>query len=295
VTERRFQTVAIVGVGLIGASFGLALRRAGFRGRILGVSSPAAAEEGLRRGAIDEAKPLAEAAQQADLLLLAQPICRILDTLGSLDAWLQPHCLVTDAGSTKLRIVERARRSIQRAQFLGGHPMAGKEKRGAAEAEADLFAGRTWILTPSDPRELQTAAARELLHWIRDMGAVPLIMSPEEHDRVVAFTSHLPQLLSTALAVTLSEQLQAPEHLRAGGPGLRDMTRLAASPFDIWRDIVATNQEPIRVALALCLETLKRLQSLLGTDGLATAFERAAAFARSIRDENTPPARRLTT
>ena len=119
------ETVAIVGVGLIGGSFGLALRKAGFRGRLIGVSSASAIREALERGAIDEALPLAEAVAQADLVYLAQPICRILETLAALDGWLRPGSLVTDAGSTKSRIVELGRRAIRRGQFLGGHPMAG--------------------------------------------------------------------------------------------------------------------------------------------------------------------------
>jgi prephenate dehydrogenase len=283
VSAAPFQTVAVVGVGLIGASFGLALKKAGFRGRILGVSSAPALEDALRRGAIDEAAPLQQAASQADLILLAQPIHRILQTLESLDAWLRPGALVTDAGSTKAHIVAQGRRSLRRAQFLGGHPLAGKEKRGAAEADADLFAGRTWVLTPEDPAELETPPARELLGWLRALGARPLLLSAAEHDRVVAFTSHLPQLLSTGLAAVLAEQLDRDEHLRASGPGLLDMTRLAASPFEIWRDILATNREAVDQALAACLDRLQSIRAALGSDALAAEFERAAELARRLR------------
>ncbi|MGC8793849.1 MAG: prephenate dehydrogenase, partial [Bryobacteraceae bacterium] len=237
--KARFENVVIVGAGLIGGSFGLALKKAGFRGTITAVSSPAAVAEALRVGAADQAAPLEQAAARADLILLARPILGILQTLPLLDACVQPHCLVTDAGSTKARIVEQARRSLRRAQFLGGHPMAGKETRGAAAAEADLFTGRTWILTPAAPEELETPAAREFVALIEAIGARPLVLTPEEHDRVVAFTSHLPQLLSSGLAATLAAHLTDDEHLRASGPGLLDMTRLAGSPFDIWRDILA--------------------------------------------------------
>ena len=126
------ETIAIVGVGLIGGSFGLALKQAGFRGTILGVSSPAAVRAGLDRGAIDRGATLEEAAREADLLYLAQPIGRILDALHHLDPLVRPEALVTDAGSTKHAIVTAARRLLRRCQFLGGHPLAGKEKRGAA-------------------------------------------------------------------------------------------------------------------------------------------------------------------
>lgn len=284
-TSRPFETVAIVGAGLIGASFGLALKKAGFGGRILGVSSPAALEDARRRGAIDETASLEEAAERADLILLAQPILRIVETLKRLDRWVRPGALVTDAGSTKGRIVSTARRAIRRGQFIGGHPMAGKEKRGAAQADPDLFRGRTWILTPVEAAELETPAARELLSWIRAIGGAPLILGPEEHDRVVALTSHLPQLLSTALASTLAEQLQRPEQLRASGPGLLDMTRLAASPFEIWRDILATNSEAIRLALDACLAKLAGMRAALESEELAREFERAGVLARSLRGE----------
>ena len=277
------ETVAIVGTGLIGASFGLALKEAGFEGRILGVSSAAAVKDALERGAIDEALPLVQAVARADLVFLSQTIGRILETLRVIGPCLRPDALVTDAGSTKVRIVEQARRSIRGAQFLGGHPMAGKEKRGAAEAEATLFAGRTWVLTPAAPADLDTAAAREYLSWIRRIGAVPLVLSPEEHDRVVALTSHLPQLLSTALASTLATRLSAPEHLQAAGPGLADMTRLASSSYELWGDILATNSGAIDAALAACIAELERLRGGLTSEEMRRAFAAAAAFAARLR------------
>jgi prephenate dehydrogenase len=277
------ETVAIVGTGLIGASFGLALREAGFEGRIVGVSSAPAAKDALERGAIDEALPLVQAVARADLVFLSQTIGRILETLRVIGPCLRPDALVTDAGSTKARIVEQARRSIRGAQFLGGHPMAGKEKRGASEAEAGLFAGRTWILTPSAAADLETPAAREYVSWIRKTGAVPLVLAPEEHDRVVALTSHLPQLLSTALASTLAARLGAPEHLRAAGPGLVDMTRLASSSYELWGDILATNTGAINAALAACIQELERLRGGLTSEEMRRAFATAAAFAARLR------------
>src|SRR5437868_6705522 len=143
-----FHTVAIVGVGLIGGSFGLALRKFGFRGEILGVTSERTIAEAVERGAIDRGLSLGEAAGQADLIYLAQPIGRIMDTLRRLDPLVKEGALITDAGSTKSAIVSLARQVIHRCLFLGGHPMAGKEKRGVAEADPDIFQGRTWVLTP---------------------------------------------------------------------------------------------------------------------------------------------------
>src|SRR5437773_345034 len=154
------QTVAIVGVGLIGGSFGLALKKAGFTGKVLGVSSERTLTAAIERGAIDEAAALGDAAGRAGLIYLAQPIGRIVDTLRHLDAFVQPGTLITDAGSTKSAIVSAARMHIRRCQFLGGHPMAGKERRGVAEADADLFRDRAYVLTPEDPADLEAPPAR---------------------------------------------------------------------------------------------------------------------------------------
>jgi len=283
------ESVTIVGVGLIGASFGLALRKAGFRGRIIGVSSAPALRDALAAGAIDEALPLEEAAAQADLIYLAQPIQRIMETLTRLDAFLRAGALITDAGSTKARIVEQGRRSIRRGQFLGGHPMAGKEKRGAAEADADLFAGRTYVLTPEKPEELETPAACEFGEWVRAIGALVATMRPDEHDRVVAHTSHLPQLLSTTLAVTLAGELQWDDHLRAAGPGLADMLRLAGSSYEIWGDILATNPAEIDAALGRFLKRLEELRRTLGSEQTREAFETASAFAARVRRPANKP------
>ena len=166
------RNVAIIGTGLIGASFGLALRKAGFDGVITGVSGPRSIAEAMAVRAIDRGAPLADAVADADLVFLSQTIGRILDTLRYLDPLLRPGALVTDAGSTKCEIVDLARQCITRGQFLGGHPMAGKEKRGAAAAEADLFRNRTWVLTPDEPAELTTPGAREFRGWLERLGAL---------------------------------------------------------------------------------------------------------------------------
>src|ERR1700733_12559517 len=136
------DTVAIFGVGLIGGSFALAIRKAGFNGKIIGVSSDDTIRAALALHVVDAALPAREAAEQADLLYLAQPIHRIVDSLADLNAWVKPEALITDAGSTKQAIVDRASQVISRAQFLGGHPMAGRERRGVEAAEANLFQGR---------------------------------------------------------------------------------------------------------------------------------------------------------
>lgn len=277
------RTVAIVGVGLIGGSFGLALRKAGFDGEILGVSSDGAIADALQRGAIDRGLKLAEAAGLADLIYLAQPIGRIMDTIRRLDAVVKQGALITDAGSTKSAIVSLARTVIRKAQFLGGHPMAGKEKRGVVEADADLFRGRTYVLTPTREQDMETAPAKEFVGWIEKIGAKPVLMGPDQHDLVVSFTSHLPQLASTALAATVGENLESPEDLEVAGPGLTDTTRLAKSAYEIWRDILATNTDSIDRALAAYIARLEHMRENLRTRQMQEHFEAGAALASRLK------------
>jgi prephenate dehydrogenase len=276
------KTVAIFGVGLIGGSFALALRRAGFPGRILGVSSPATIQRALNLRVIDAGATAREAGQSADLIYLSQPILRILEVLPDLNDWVQPEALITDAGSTKSTIVAKARSVISRCQFLGGHPMAGREQRGVEAAEAGLFDGRPYVLTPQSQSELETENARELLDWIARIGACPVILDPQKHDRIVAFTSHLPQLISTGLAALLNgrEELQA----RVFGPALVDSTRLALSSFDIWGDILATNSAPVKEALRAYIATLDEFRQSLDSPSMRDHFERGAHLASEIRD-----------
>jgi prephenate dehydrogenase len=266
------NTVAIVGVGLIGGSFALALRASGFTGKIVGVSSPDAVRAALEHRVIDEALPLADAAAMADLIYLARPIEGILAVLDELDAYVKPGTLITDAGSTKSAICARAAEKIQHGRFVGGHPMAGKEARGAAEADASLFRGRPYILT---------SRCGELESLIANFGARVVIMSAEEHDVLVALTSHLPQLISTALAASIGTK---PEAARVAGPAAMDLTRLALSPYEIWRDIFATNAANIDSALGLFIAKLEGLRSHLKDAKIESEFENAAAAARALRE-----------
>jgi prephenate dehydrogenase len=277
------QNVVIVGTGLIGASFGLALRKAGFAGTITGVSSPGAIADATAAGAIDRGASLEAAVPDADVVFLSQTIGRILDTIRHLDPLLRPGTLVTDAGSTKCSIVDLAREKVTRGQFLGGHPMAGKETRGAASADPELFRGRTWILTPDEASELHTSSALEFRMWLQRIGARVLILDADEHDRVVSLTSHLAQLASTALAATVSDNLGEPPRLAAAGPGLEDMTRLAMGSYEIWRDILATNSDHIERSLSLYIQKLEHMRENLRTRQLQEEFERGGALASRIR------------
>jgi prephenate dehydrogenase len=263
------RSVGIIGVGLIGGSLGLALRKAGFEGGILGVSSARSIEQAVERGAIDRGATLEEAAGVCDLLFLSQPISGILETLRKLDPLVRPDALVTDAGSTKQAIVEEAKRSLRRCAFLGGHPMAGKELRGVAAADADLFRGRPWVFTSDLDHPFRK--------WVAAFGAREIVLDPARHDRLVAWSSHLPQLASTALASVIGDY--APEAATIAGPGLLDITRLAMSSFDLWRDILATNNAEISAALDAYIEKLTALRG-----DFEAEFRKGGEFARSLRD-----------
>jgi prephenate dehydrogenase len=268
----RIGRVAIVGVGLIGASFGLALRKSGYTGSIVGVSSARSIAAALERGAIDSGMALEDGVSSADLIFLAQPISGIVETIKRLDPLIRRGALVTDAGSTKVAIENTAMAHLRTCQFVGGHPMAGKEQRGAESADAELFSGRPWILTSyrDHPVEL------EFRDWIRKMGARILALTAAEHDRRVAWSSHLPQLVSTTLAAALRDN--QPLAASVAGPGLMDMTRLALSSYDLWRDILDTNQAEVGAALDACIARLQGLRA-----DFEGEFSRGAEFARSVR------------
>jgi prephenate dehydrogenase len=269
------QTVSILGVGLIGGSFGLALRRAGYQGRILGVSRPTTIETALRCGAIDAGGTFEDAVAQADLVFLAQPISVIIDVMPRVAACLKPGARVTDAGSTKRDIVAAAQLHFPPGVFLGGHPMAGKAESGVAAAEANLFQGRPWILTPLFEGERNA----ELEGWITAIGARLLTLDAATHDRVVGAASHLPQFLSTVLAAHLDAHPHVDQVLAAAGPGLHSMTRLALSDYRLWRDIYATNADEIANTLRSCAAALESLDP----STIESAFAHANHFAARLR------------
>jgi len=274
------QNVAIVGVGLIGGSFGLALRRAGFDGRIVGVSSPQTIRTAIERGAVHDGADLASAVAGADLVFLSSPISVIVEQLGAVDENARPGTLITDAGSTKAAICQRAQEKVRRGVFLGGHPMAGKERSGIAAAEADLFQRRVWAVCPNDGILPEETRVSEFLEWVRAIGARIEVLSPAEHDRAVAFTSHLPQLLSTALAACLRDAEKAPE---LAGPALLDMTRLASSPYGIWKDILSTNDPAIRVAMKSFLRDFFDLTRDFESQATENVFQIAQGSTAKVR------------
>lgn len=283
------ERIAIFGTGLLGASVGLALRASGFRGSITGWNrTPEQAQLALKMGAIGSiADDPLEAARTSQATVLAVPIYATLDFMEKLAGVLGPEHLVTDVGSTKKLITETGTRLFnkpERAAFLPGHPMAGKERGGAALADANLFRGAVWLFT-DDLNVQRSARGVELVKEWRELvvaiGARTLDLDAARHDDLVAWVSHLPQFTATALSALLEAEVgEAPELKDVGGRALREMTRLGASPYSMWRDIAYTNTEAVERAIAALEQRLAHLRENLRTPGLREEFEQANKFRR---------------
>jgi prephenate dehydrogenase len=279
--------IAILGTGLLGASAGLALRAAGFKGSILGWNRGAeGAQTALDMGAFDSiaADPIAMA-KESEVILLCTPVHAILDWMEQLACVLGPEHLVTDVGSTKAQITAAADRLFnrpERAAFLPGHPMAGKERGGAALGDATLYRGAVWLFTDI-PGWKRSAASAQLVQewraWVVAMGSRTIDLDAGRHDELVAWVSHLPQFVATALSAVLEDQVgDAPELKDVGGRALREMTRLGASPYSMWRDIAHTNADAIQQALFALEQRLAHLRENLRTPELRSEFEKANQF-----------------
>jgi len=283
------ERISILGTGLLGTSVGLALREAGFRGTITGWNR--SSEQGqiaLKLSAVDSlAIDGVEAAQASQVTVIAVPIFATLDWMEKLAPVLGPEQLVTDVGSTKRAISEAAARlynTPERAAFLPGHPMAGKERGGAALADANLFRGAVWLFTDNSAAQRSPQGTLLTNNWrglVSAMGANTLDLDPVRHDELVAWVSHLPQFTATALSALLEEEVgDAPELRDVGGRALREMTRLGASPYSMWRDIAHSNTEAIEKALLALEQHLAHLRENLRTPELKEEFERANKFRR---------------
>jgi prephenate dehydrogenase len=281
------EQIAILGTGLLGTSVGLALRKSGYRESIVGWNRTAGqAELALSMGALDSiATDAMQAARESQVVLLAVPIYATLDYMEQLSTILGPEQLVTDVGSTKAQITTAAGRLFNapdRAAFLPGHPMAGKERGGASLADADLFRGAVWLFTdnPNWSRSPQSAElARAWRERVEAFGSRTIDLDPKRHDELVAWVSHLPQFVATALSALLEEEVgDAPELKDVGGRGLREMTRLGASPWSMWRDIAYTNTEAVERAIAALEQRLAYIRENLRTPELRDEFEKANRF-----------------
>jgi prephenate dehydrogenase len=279
------ERVLIVGTGLMGASVGLALRSAGFVGRIDGWDSSslelaAAVQMGAIDGRASSRDAALELARVADVIVLAVPVLAIKDWMQLLASVVGEGQLVTDVGSTKLEITELAARLYGgegKACFLPGHPMAGKESGGALLAESGLFDGAIWLFTPTTPQP--TAIEKEWRGWVGCFGTRTLDMDATRHDELCAWVSHLPQMLSTALAALLEDTFgDAPEIGAIGARALRETTRLGASPYSMWRDVAMTNTGPIAETLFALEQRLAHVRENLRTPELRNEFALANRF-----------------
>jgi len=274
------RQITIIGTGLIGGSLGLALKKNGFRGRIVGCDRAPVLERARQKGAIDSGeKNPADAARGSQVVVLATPVGAILELIERLGPALAPATLLTDLGSTKREVVERAKAVLARnngLRFLAGHPMAGKEQSGVEYADADLFQGAVWFVTPLPRQKIYEGLSGEYLRWVEKMGGRVAAMDATEHDELCAWISHLPQMISTALAAVLVEEYGADAPLlETGGRALREMLRISGSPYSMWRDIALTNKHNIQDALLKLEQRLAHIRENLDTRELAMEFERA--------------------
>jgi prephenate dehydrogenase len=282
-----FRRVAIVGTGLIGGSFALALRRQFPEVSLVGFSRSNTAARAVERGAIDEAAAdLASAVHGADLIYIALPIGATIESLGTIAKNADPHAVVTDAGSTKSAICQSARERFRGgALFLGGHPIAGKERSGIDQAEPELFRGAPYVLMGREATA--DRRAKQFQEVLRAIGARPVWCDPDTHDWAVGIVSHLPQLVAVALArVVQDETDETGLPLSLAGQGLQDTLRLAGSPYQVWRDILLTNTSNVARALDRLAQAIEYLRVNLTEKDLEQEFAGANQLYRQLR---TPP------
>jgi prephenate dehydrogenase len=290
-SEPPFPSIAIVGLGLIGGSIALGVRERWPASRVFGVDSEPVLAHALGAGAIERGFETIGALPESSLIVLAAPVRQNIDLLrqiGSVgrvpsDPPDRPT-IITDVGGTKRDIVNAARALPRAVSFVGGHPLGGGERGGFAFARPDLFAGRPWIFTPDG--DSTGDAVERLSRLVTGLEAKPSIMSADEHDRVMAFVSHLPQLAASALMDTVGSTAHS-EGLRMAGRGLVDTTRLASSPADVWRDICLTNADSIEKALDCLIQRLTQLRGdLRRGDAVEAVFSAAAKWRAELMKDN---------
>ena len=258
----KFRRLALIGCGLMGGSFALALRQAGRVAQVAGFSaSEGTRQKALKLGVIDMAcSTAAEAVQGADLVLVAVPVRATAETLRAIDPALASDALVMDVGSTKGDVVSAARDALKKhlAHFVPAHPITGKEVAGIEHADAALYRDRQVILTPLPENPIDRVL---LAHQVwQALGSRVLELSPEAHDASFAAVSHLPHLAAFALVNAVARQPHGAQHLSMAGPGFRDFSRIAASDPDVWRDILLANRDEVLHQCSLMRETLHELE-----------------------------------
>lgn len=287
-----FRRVAIIGTGLIGGSFALALRKYFPDSVVVGWDKAHVLRQALERGAIHEGIPdLSLAVAGADLIYVALPVGHTIELLPEIARLAPPNALVTDASSTKRSVCAVAAESFQEdgAHFLGGHPMAGKEISGIEAAEASLFRGSKYALIRASTKGKvtgeRTSRVAGFVALLEKLGAEPVWLDAEVHDRAAAVVSHLPQLLSVALAGVVRNQTdETGLPVTLAGRGLRDALRLAGSPYSVWRDIILTNSDNLERVLDQMIQALEQVRSDLRTRALEEEFSAAGELYKILRD-----------
>ena len=275
-----FESIAIVGLGLIGGSIALGVRERWPESRVFGVDSEAVLAHALGGGAIERGFESIGALPTTSLIVLAAPVRQNIELLQQ----IKRPAVATDVSGTKRDIVSAARALSPGTTFVGGHPLGGGERGGFAFARPDLFAGRPWIFTPDG--DDATEAVERLSRFVTGLGARPCILSAEEHDRVMAYVSHLPQLVASALMEAVGAAAGS-DGLRMAGRGLVDTTRLASSPADVWRDICLTNADAIGDALDCLIARLTQLRGdLRHGEAIEAIFSAAAKWRAELMKDN---------
>lgn len=276
-----FEQLGLIGCGLMGGSFALALKRAGLVKRVVGYSkSPSTTERARQMGVIDVEAPSALlAVSGADIVLIAVPVAATEATFKAIKHLVTPNMLIMDVGSTKRDVIDAGRRALREhiGLFVPAHPIAGKELSGVEHADADLYAGRQVILTPIE--RTQTAQLQKAVDVWTALGCRVLKMSPEQHDSAFAAVSHLPHLIAFALMNAISGQPQGKDYLSLAGPGFRDFTRIAASDPKVWRDIMVSNREELLAQSKIFQRNLQALELMISsgnTEALEGLIEQAS-------------------
>lgn len=270
-----FRRIAIAGLGLIGGSIALAVRGRWPECRLIGVDRAAVLAHAVGGGAVDRGASRLSEIGEVDLVILAAPVRQNAELLNELCERSQLGISITDVGGTKRDIVQAAR-SLGAATFVGGHPIGGAERGGFGFARPDLFAGRPWVFTPDKNTSPETLG--RLFQFVQGLGARPTTMDAADHDRLMAFLSHLPQLTASVL-MEIVGQASTADGLRLAGRGLVDTTRLASSPSSVWRDVCATNADAIGEALDRLIDRLTELRGDLRRGRAVDAiFDEAARW-----------------
>ena len=281
------RRITIIGNGLVGGSLGLALKKHKFVGHIVGSDRASVLERAHEKGAIDEGNTNpADAIHGSEVVVLATPVVAIIDLIERLGLAMSSKTLLTDVGSTKAEVAARANKVFGKTagqRFLAGHPMAGKEQAGVEFADPDLFQDAAWFFTPLPGQDIYKGLCGEFLEWVEKIGARIATLPAAEHDALCAGISHLPQMISTALAASLVDEFgQDPPLLEAGGRALREMTRISSSPYSMWRDIAITNKANIADALLKLEQRLAHIRENLDSRELAAEFERAHELKKNV-------------